>query len=92
MTPYMGQIFAERDRLKEEILLPDRNLKPGAIADKFYRAIDHNPEAPWWPTLHAILLPIAIENVRRSLLADGVFRTGEPNSDVNVHPDRKEKP
>jgi len=87
MVPYMAQIFAERDRLKEEILLPDRNLKPGVIADKFYKAIDRNPEAPWWPTLHAILLPIAIKNVRETML-----RTGEPNSDVNVHPDRKEKP
>jgi hypothetical protein len=67
MVPYMAQIFAERDRLKGEILLPDRNLKPGVIADKFYTAIDHNPEAPWWPTLHAILLPIAIENVRKQL-------------------------
>jgi len=87
MTLYMGQIFAERDRLKEEMVLPDRTLKPGALADKFYDAVDKDKGAPWWPTLHAILLPIAIQNVRET-----VMRTGEPNSDVNVHPDRKEKP
>ena len=67
MTPYMGQIFAERDRLKEEMVLPDRTLKPGALADKFYDAVDKDKAAPWWPTLHAILLPIAIENVRKQI-------------------------
>jgi len=67
MTPYMGQIFAERDRLKEEVVLPDRTLNPGAIADKFYDAVDKDKAAPWWPTLHAILLPIAIENVRKQI-------------------------
>lgn len=67
MAPYMPAIFEERDRLKEEIVQPDRTLKPGAIADKFYAAVDADKAAPWWPTLHAILLPIAIENVRKQL-------------------------
>jgi hypothetical protein len=67
MFPHMSAIFAERDRLKDEVVLPDRSLKSGEIADKFYAAIDADKSLPWWPTLHAILLPIAIENVRKSL-------------------------
>lgn len=67
MTPYFGQIFAERDRLEGELVQPDRTLKPGPIADKFYAAIDADKGAPWWPTLHAIMLPIAIDNVRKTL-------------------------
>lgn len=67
MIPYMAAIFEERDRLEAETMLPDRSLKPGEIADKFYAAIDAEKAAPWWPTLRAILLPIAIENVRKQL-------------------------
>lgn len=67
MFPHMSAIFAERDRLKDEVVMPDRSLKRGAIADKFYAAVDADKSLPWWPTLHAILLPIAIENVRKSL-------------------------
>lgn len=63
----MDELFAERDRLKEELVLPDRSLRPGEVADKFYAAIEEDKSAPWWPTLHAILLPIAIENVRKGL-------------------------
>lgn len=68
MVLHMAAIFEERDRLKAEILQPDRSLKPGIIADRFYRTIDHDPSAPWWPTLHAILLPLAIDAVRNRLL------------------------
>lgn len=67
MLPHMSAIFAERDRLKDEIVQLDRSLKPGEIADKFYAAVEADKSLPWWPTLHAILLPIAIENVRKSL-------------------------
>lgn len=67
MVPHMSAIFDERDRLRNEIVLPDRSLKSGDIADQFYIAIDADKSLPWWPTLHAILLPIAIENVRKSL-------------------------
>lgn len=84
MIPHMGAIFAERDRLEAEVVRKDRTLAPGAIADKFYAAIDADKAAPWWPTLRAIILPVAIENVRLAL------RAGQPNSDVNVHPDRKD--
>lgn len=71
MFPHMSAIFAERDRLRDEVV--DENnpngiiLKPGEIADKFKAAIEADDSRPRWPTLHAILLPIAIENVRKSL-------------------------
>lgn len=67
MGPHMAAIFVERDRLKDEIVQPDRMLVPGPIADQFYAAVQDDKSLPWWPTLHAILLPIAIENVRKSL-------------------------
>jgi len=67
MIPHMGLIFDERDRLEAEVVRKDRTLAPGDIADKFYAAIDADKAAPWWPTLRAILLPIAVENVRKTL-------------------------
>jgi hypothetical protein len=67
MTPHIKAIFAERDRLEGEVVRKDRTLAPGPIADQFYTAIDVDKGAPWWPTLRAILLPIAVENVRKSL-------------------------
>lgn len=67
MMPHIARIFAERDRLKDEIVMPDRSLKPGDVATLFYAAIEADPGAPWWPTLHAILMPIAIQNVRAEL-------------------------
>jgi hypothetical protein len=67
MIEHMPAIFEERDRLSAEIVLPDRTLKKGDIADRFYEAIESDKGAPWWPTLYAILLPIAIENVRKRL-------------------------
>jgi hypothetical protein len=67
MFPYMNEVFRERDRLEAELVRKDRTLVPGPIADKFYAAIEADKAAPWWPTLRAILLPIAVENVRAEL-------------------------
>lgn len=84
LLPHMVELFKERDRLEATVVKRDRSLKPGDIATKFYAAVEADPAAPWWPTLRAILLPIAVQNVRKTL------RSGEASSDVNVHPDRKE--
>jgi hypothetical protein len=70
MVPHMAAIFTERDRLEAEVVRKDRTLAPGPIADKFYAEIDANKAAPWWPTLRAILLPIAVDNVRANLKKD----------------------
>lgn len=82
MFPHMLAIFEERDRLEAEVVKPDRSLQPGDIADKFYTAIDADKAAPWWPTLRAILLPIAVANVRKQL--DTLGSTG-PNSEDDNH-------
>ncbi len=67
MTPHIASIFKERDRLEAEVVRKDRTLVPGPIADKFYAAIEIQDGRQWWPTLRAILLPIAVENVRQAL-------------------------
>lgn len=67
MAPHIAAIFKERDRLEAEVVRKDRTLAPGPIADKFYAEVQANKAAPWWPTLRAILLPIAVDNVRASL-------------------------
>lgn len=67
MIPHVEAIFEERDRLISEVVLPDRSLLPGsAISEQFYTAIERDKGAPWWPTLMAIVLPYAIENVRKA--------------------------
>lgn len=70
MVPHMAAIFAERDKIEAEVVRKDRTMAPGLISDKFYLAIDKDPGAPWWPTLRAIILPIAIDNVRANLKKD----------------------
>lgn len=67
MIQYVADIFKERDRLEAEVVRKDRTLVPGPIADKFYATIEVQDGAQWWPTLRAILLPIAIDNVREAL-------------------------
>lgn len=67
MAQHMAAIFAERGRLCSDLVMEDRRLRPSAVTEKFYAAVDADKSLPWWPTLHAILLPIAIENVRKSL-------------------------
>lgn len=67
MLAYIDQIFAERDRIRDDIVQPDRTLREHEITSKFYDAIENDRGAPWWPTLHAIILPYAIENVRKAV-------------------------
>lgn len=66
LTPYIAQIFEERDRLSNDFIYKsdDRSEVLGIERD-FMQAMSKNPSAPRWPTLHAIILPIAIENIRR---------------------------
>jgi len=70
MLHLMSDVFAERDRLKDAVVLPDRTLVPGEIADELYRKMQE-PGREWWPTLNAILLPIAVRNVRSKNLSTG---------------------
>lgn len=71
MTSHIASIFKERDRLEAEVVRKDRTLAPGPIADKFYAAVKAKERdgtlVQWWPTLRAILLQIAVDNVRAAL-------------------------
>lgn len=72
MVPYIDKIFAERDLIAAECLDVRSNLlkfpdKFASIETAFESAISLNPDAARWPTLHAVILPIAIENIRKQL-------------------------
>lgn len=69
MVPYIAQIFAERDYLGTQYAKEsdDSSFSTPALADindKMSAAMRASPDAPKWPTLNGILLPIAIKNVR----------------------------
>jgi hypothetical protein len=71
LTPYIGEIFAERDRL--QILASNaiddnvRGEETGAIQDEYYARMQLVPDQPKWPALNAAILPVAIENVRKRI-------------------------
>lgn len=72
MVPYIAQIFEERDYISkcyaDESARSDQHwstLLMAAISDKFQSFMRDNPDAPKWPTLNAIILPYAIENIRK---------------------------
>lgn len=67
MVPHMAAIFAERNRLKDEVVVNDVVIDQNIAARLDAAAAEAGPDAGRWPILHAILLPIAIENVRKSL-------------------------
>lgn len=74
MTPYIGKIFSERDYLGKQYadeLASDEStwstLLLAEIASKMEAALRADPSLPKWPTLNAIILPYAIENVRKRI-------------------------
>lgn len=76
MIAYIDQIFAERDRIVGELLVEedgrprwrdDAAPEYQPIAREFWAAVGADMGAPWWPTLHAIILPFAIKNVRKAV-------------------------
>lgn len=68
MFEHMSEIFAERDRLRDEHLnLTTVKGEDSQFSAAFTKAMDENPTAEKWPTLHAIILPVAIQNVRARL-------------------------
>lgn len=70
MVPHMAAIFEERDRLKNEAVVNDVVIDQN-LAEMLDAAVGAaGPDAARWPILHAILLPIAIENVRQQLQKD----------------------
>jgi hypothetical protein len=74
LTPYIAQIFEERDRISgdyAEESKADANIWSSdllrEIDTKFMAARSANPEIPSWPVLNAIVLPYAIENIRKRI-------------------------
>ncbi len=72
MVPYIAQIFEERDLLAKEFTQDSEGAGPStaqmaAIDAKLFQALSANPDAPKWPTLNGILLPIAIDIVRKRI-------------------------
>lgn len=76
MLAYIDPIFAERDRIVAELITEEdglprwrEDLAPQyqPIAKRFWEAVGADKAAPWWPTLHAIILPYAIDNVRKAV-------------------------
>lgn len=73
LTPYIAQIFEERDRLSREQLDAWKNsdLEPTDmqrdITRKYNTFLEEDPERRRWPTLNAILLPYAIANIRKRI-------------------------
>lgn len=69
MLPHMAEIFAERDRLAAS--LADRwnsdcvlTSSEDDIRKRYFEAIDADPDLPKGPTLNALVLPLAINNIR----------------------------
>jgi hypothetical protein len=73
LTPYIAQIFEERDRLNDEQLdaWKHSDREPTemqrAITKEYNHTFTLTPEAPEWPTLNAIVLPYAIDNIRKRI-------------------------
>jgi len=74
LTPYIAQIFNERDYLAKQYADESANTEAvwstlliSEIAGKMDDVMKDNPDAPKWPTLNAIVLPYAIENIRKQI-------------------------
>lgn len=66
MFEHMAAIFTERDRLVKEYL-PEVEAQAGEIGTAFAEHMKKYPDAEKWPTLHGMLMPKAIENVRKRI-------------------------
>lgn len=72
LTPYIGQIFEERDRLYNDLV---GTWNHGGLLDEWQNAIktayelqlSFNPDSPLGPTLNRLILPTAIENIRKRI-------------------------
>lgn len=74
LMPYIDKILAERDRLAQQYADEANtgdHIWSSHIMEGFNilmeAALCANPDAPKWPTLHAIVMPTAIENIRKEI-------------------------
>ncbi len=72
LTPYIAQIFEERDRLYSDLqkvwegngVMTDYQ---SGIIRKYNEALDEDPNILKGPTFNALLMPAAIENIRKRI-------------------------
>jgi hypothetical protein len=67
LTPYIAQIFEERDRLANDFVYSSDRREVEEIERKYMKAMGESATDSKWPTLHAIILPYAIENIRKRI-------------------------
>ena len=67
MAPYIGQIFEERDKLASAHVDAMKTKTGTNFCQEWADWMENHPGDPQWPTLHKILLPTAIENVRKRI-------------------------
>lgn len=73
MVPHMAEIFAERDRLYSDLIEKWSSCDileswQFTIVEKYHEGLISDPALLKGPALNALLLPHAIENVRKSLV------------------------
>jgi hypothetical protein len=73
LTPYIAQILQERDRIYSDVLNAfgkgscDTTHEENVIISQYFSVLDSDPTALKGPTLNAIILPFAIENIRKRI-------------------------
>lgn len=71
MLPHMAEVFAERDRLANLAVMCLENgtgCSEVDVAVVAYRhEIEDNQNLARWPALHALVLPLAVKNVRKQI-------------------------
>lgn len=71
MVPYIDKIFIERDRLAKSAVscmeCGTGDSEVDAAVEAYRHEIECNQNLARWPALHALVLPLAIENVRKQI-------------------------
>jgi hypothetical protein len=71
MVPHMMAVFEERDRLYSELEKAVASGFPSQgqihILSQYHAALEEDPDLPKGPTFNALLMPHAVENVRKKL-------------------------
>jgi hypothetical protein len=66
MVPYIAQIFEERDRLAQAHV-DSMKTRGHGYSHEWASWMEDHPDDPQWPTLNRVLLPTAIDIVRKRI-------------------------
>lgn len=81
MVMHMREIFAERDRIGQVFAANPEDPEVAEFGTAYTRRMAENPGALKWPTLNAIILPVAIKNIRNKLNVGETDGAPNPNAD-----------